>query len=331
MVRILYFTDTHAQATTPENRKDDFPATLREKMREIVEIAQSRKVDLVLHGADLFNSPIVSLAIAAEFATFLREMGAPVYGPSGTHDVFGHNPETVGRTVMGLLHGLGFARLLTPEPTYLDIKGMRLQLTGQPYHYEIDRRDPSLDYWVKKRDCDVAIHIVHGMLVDKKMPEGAIYTMVDRVIGTEADVTFTGHLHSGFKDVHTEDGKWIVNPGAVVRISNDLSEIKRKPEVVICDIESPTDIKMTHVHLKSAKPGEEVLDRARMESEKKRKEELQKFVAGLSFSDDSYSVVDVHDILNEVAALENVDPKVKAAALARLAKAQERLSRGEEV
>ncbi|HHY30177.1 MAG TPA: serine/threonine protein phosphatase, partial [Syntrophaceticus sp.] len=35
-MRFLFFTDDHKRGTTPENRKDNFPATLARKLEEVV-------------------------------------------------------------------------------------------------------------------------------------------------------------------------------------------------------------------------------------------------------------------------------------------------------
>lgn len=56
-MRFLFFTDDHKRGTSPENRTDNFPATLVRKLKELVEIAQEYEVDYILHGGDFFDVP----------------------------------------------------------------------------------------------------------------------------------------------------------------------------------------------------------------------------------------------------------------------------------
>ena len=48
---------------------------------------------------------------------------------------------------------------------------------------------------VQKRDCDYAIHMVHGMLLDRASFPGPFYTLVEQIWETEADFTLAGHNH----------------------------------------------------------------------------------------------------------------------------------------
>lgn len=114
MLRLLYVTDTHIRGTTPRSRTDDFVDALRKKLNEVVDIAEREKVDAVLHGGDLFDRPDLSPAVVRDFARLLRRLKVPIYVVAGNHDVFGHNPDTVDRTMLGLLDAFGTVRLIRP-------------------------------------------------------------------------------------------------------------------------------------------------------------------------------------------------------------------------
>lgn len=322
-MRILFFTDTHLRGNNPESRKDDFPATLKRKLAEVVAIASDYQVDLVIHGGDVFDIPVPSLTVTASYFNILQKIPAPIYAIAGNHDIFAHNPATLERTMLGFIAGLGLLHLLVPgEKVYIEKKGIRLQLTGQHYHYDIDARDPALDYMPPdKKDCDVAVHVVHGMLLDKPFPL-IRHTLVEQIVKTPADITLCGHNHIGFADV-VVDGKYFLNCGALVRLSNHPEEIKRWPQVLIIDL-SGGGVKRERVRLQSALPGEEVLDREKIRLREEKSQRLAEFIQALKQEQD-LAFTSVNAIVNAIAQQEGLEPAVREEALKRIAAAQERL------
>lgn len=85
---------------------------LRNKLNEVIDIAGREKVNAVLHGGDLFDRPDLSPAVVRDFARLLRRLETPVYTIAGNHDIYGHNPETVDRSMLGLLDAFGTVRLI---------------------------------------------------------------------------------------------------------------------------------------------------------------------------------------------------------------------------
>ena len=170
-------------------------------------------MDYVLHGGDFFDVPAPALV---SVLIFLRSTSSLMFRYilyQAIMTSFGHNIETLPRTMLGFAARLGIVHLVGREAIYLEKKGLRVQLTGQGYHYEMDRRDRRLDYVVKKKDCDYAIHMVHGMLLQRALFPGAFYTLIEQISDTEADFTLAGHNHLGFPDT-VIDGKYFINPGA---------------------------------------------------------------------------------------------------------------------
>jgi len=259
-VKLLYLTDTHIRNTNPPVRRDDFAASLKTKLSEIVALANDLQVEAVLHGGDFFDLPCPSLSEAGDFVSLFAELRAPIYAVAGNHDVFAYDPGTLDRTMLGFLDRLGHIRLLPPDrAVYLDNGRQRVQLTGRHFHCDIDRRDPRLDYCVVKRDCDFAVHLAHGMLLEAPLEYGPSHTVVaDIAPFTEADVTLGSHAHFGFADIYI-DGKLFVNPGSVARMSAHPTDLKRRPKVILLDFSSGSPV-VTHIPLASALPGPEVID-----------------------------------------------------------------------
>ncbi|HZK18110.1 MAG TPA: metallophosphoesterase [Clostridia bacterium] len=326
-MRLLYITDTHIRGTSPRNRVDNFPDSLKIKLEEIVELLEEYQVDYMLHGGDFFDLPNPSLAVTSTFVNVFMKIPVPVFGIAGNHDIFAYNLGTLQRTMLGFLASLGVIKLLEPgEPVYLKKEGMTVQLTGQHFHHDIDRRDPLLDYAVKKKDCDLAIHMVHGMLLDRPFFPGARHTLIEKVAPfTEADYTLCGHAHLGFRDINS-DGRFFINPGAIARLTAHPAEITRVPQVLLLDFNNGTP-NTRKIKLKKSAPGKEVLNRGSIEMAAFQEQRLAQFVQGIKSSGD-YHQGSLKEIIETIAKQEKLQSGVKEEALRRIGAIQEQLSSG---
>lgn len=316
-MKILYFTDTHIRGTNPKNRKDDFVKTLEDKLLEIVDIIEENNIDYVIHGGDLFDRPDISVSIVSKFAKILKGIKVPFYIVSGNHDIFGHNPQTVGRTMLGLLNDLDFIKIIKEnDKIILEKDNIRLQLTGQPYTYDIDSLPSKNNYIVKDIDegINYSIHVVHGMLLDKPFVKGIPYTLLEDIKETKANITLSGHYHAGFKTTIIDD-KYFINPGSMVRITNSLKEIERTPQVVVMDLNDKIEI--DYIKLKSAQNGELILDRTEIEKNIFKGERILEFKQTIDSAID-FEKMDINDLLIEVSTAEGITEDVKLEALRRI-------------
>lgn len=319
MIRFLYVTDTHLRGTAPVSRTDDFASSVLSKIRKTVSIANNYNVDAVLHGGDLFDIPEPGLGQVGLFLEVLKDIHAPILITPGNHDMYGHNPNTLERTLLGLLKRIGFLDYLTPEPHYFVGDGIKVQITGQGFHAEIDRRDIALDYAVRKPPgCDYAIHVVHGMALPQRVISSAPFlpaaTAAEEILRiTEADYTLTGHYHLPFEisfEISNEE-KRVVNPGALVRLSAIQEEIDRMPAVMLIEC-SQSGISHRIIPLACAKPGSEVLDRSHLDVERLRNERRQAFLASLDeFRGDRFAALEPEEVLREVLSHLQASPEVQ--------------------
>ncbi len=322
-LKLLFLTDTHIRGTTPKNRKDNFIDTLEKKLIEVTKIIEENNIDYVLHGGDLFDRPDVSISIVSKFAMILGKIKVPFFLISGNHDIYGHNPETINRTMLGLLDVLGVVKTIkSGEKIILEKDNVKVQLTGQPYIYDIDSPGNIDNYVIKEVDDDInfTIHMVHGMLLDKPFIKGIPYTLIDDIKETLADITLVGHYHSGFKATEIE-GKYFINPGSLVRITNSLREMERIPQVVLIDLNDKINIK--YISLKTALSGEEVLDRKEIEKNQFKSERIYEFKQTID-SALNFEKLDINEVLIEVSNAQGVEDKVKQEALRRIALIQMR-------
>lgn len=327
-MKFLFFTDSHIRGTSPKNRKDNFYETLKEKFQEIILLSRKLDVDYVLHGGDWFDRPDIAPAIVREFAMIIKEFQKPIYTIAGNHDIYGHNPDTIARTMLGLLEGIGLMTLIGyDDEIILEKDGIRVQLTGKSYNYDIDGISYRKYYIVKKReDVDYAINIVHGMLLLKPFFEGIQYTLIEDIKDTQADITLAGHYHSGF-GIRRLNSRYFINPGSIVRMSNSINEISRKPKVVF--IEITDDIHVEEIELKCALSGDDVLDRSQLESAQSRTLKLFQFYQGIE-NTEKFKKIDLDTIFAQIASDNQISKEVRDEAIRRLAAARERLSSGEE-
>lgn len=160
-MKILFFTDTHIRGTNPKNRIDNFTETLENKIKEIIEMTKKLNIDYLIHGGDLFDRPDLSVAVVGRFAKILKEIEIPLYIVCGNHDIFGHNPQTIDRTMLGLLSSLDFINIIKEnEKIILSKGGIKLQLTGQPYRHDLD--SSLKDKYILKdirEDVDYSMHV----------------------------------------------------------------------------------------------------------------------------------------------------------------------------
>ena len=258
-LRLLYFTDTHIRDNNPKYRIDDYSESLKIKLQEIVELADGFSVDYLLHGGDLFDLPWPSAKAVKISVDFLEQIKVPIYMVSGNHDLLEQKLSTLENTMLWFLAKRGLLRLLSPrDKVYLRQAGFTLQLSGQHFNDSIDRENSVSAYCVDKKNCDVAIHIVHGMLLPKPFSPYVPTTMIKQVAPfTEADFTLCGHAHLGYP-AEEIDGKIFINPGSISRILPLEWELVRVPQVVFLDF-SGGKVQCQYIPLKSARPGEDVL------------------------------------------------------------------------
>ncbi|HEX9063276.1 MAG TPA: metallophosphoesterase, partial [Clostridia bacterium] len=96
-MKFIFLTDTHIKGSNPKSRKDNFYETLKMKFNEVGEICDRVGADYILHGGDWFDRPDVSPAVVKDFAQIIMNFKRPVFTVAGNHDIYGHNPGTLGR------------------------------------------------------------------------------------------------------------------------------------------------------------------------------------------------------------------------------------------
>lgn len=332
MIKLLYSGDKHIRGTNPRNRTDDYKEALKLKFEELFKIAEAQRVDAILDPGDLFDSPTVSIGVLLEFADLLAKSPVPYYITAGNHDIYGYNLGTYWRTSLALMERLvpQLHVFNNPgDPVFIEKDGVNVQLTFTPYSGDIDRDgygySPEVGdvYGEEGKIKSYKIHTAHGMLLDHTPPFDR-FTLVQEV-ETEADLVLTGHDHTGYGIFRRADGKVFANIGSVTRLAASQAEIERDIQALLITVRGPKNADLELIKLESAKPGAEVLDRSRIEAEKKRQYAMDTFSALIRTDEGEAALVDIPGIVEMIAKQEAANPEVIKLALQKIEQARERL------
>ena len=327
-MKFVFITDTHIKEKNPINRLDNYFETVINKIDEAARFAVENNVNFIVHGGDLFDTPTVSTICLVKFNRilfYLKENNIKFYVVSGNHDIYGRNPDTLPRTHLGLLESFGAIEMLDRENTIEEkfSNGNSVKIIGTPYIYKMDAEDKEayLLSEYDKKDGEFLINVVHGMLLEKPFIKEIEHTVVTDIINTKADLTLSGHYHTGFGIISLND-RIFLNPGSLTRCSNTTEEYKRMPQYALIEINDDLKPDIKLIDVKCAKPGYEVLDREYIEKHKNDKLEVLNFENSIKEAAD-FDKYDYYSVLEEIIESDNVEKEVIDEAKKRLEKAEE--------
>ena len=119
------------------------------------------------------------------------------------------------------------------------------------------------------------------------------------------------------------DGVLFINPGALCRLSAHVAEMERPVQVALLTVENG-QATAELIPLKSARPGHEVLSREHIESAAERESRIDEFLKLLA-SEGEAKFLEVREIVEDIAARDNIPADVKQEALRRIGAAREKL------
>lgn len=325
-MKIIVTGDWHFKGINPRARLDDYQKAITRKIREVYDIAKHHNATAIIVPGDITDSPGTALGTIAELGMLIQEAPCPVLAIPGNHCLWGGNPTSKFRTPYGLLAQLGLLHDLTKEPYYFS----EVIITGHGFTVETDtplgaNQFQPPDVQGSTSNDYAHIHVVHSMLMDHRPGFDMRHTLISQV-QTTANVIISGHEHLGFGIKQREDGVIFINPGALCRLSAHAAEIERTVQVALLTVENGR-VNAELIPLKSALPGHEVLSRDHLENEVEREVRLEKFLSLLASEGES-KFLEVRDIIEDIAARENLPAAVKADALRRIGEAREQLGVG---
>ena len=223
LLTAMYFTDTHSKGVNPRSRIDDYPLAIIEKVDWVVQQSIKRKVDIILHGGDWFDSHDVGNSVVGDFMDAIAPAvaaGIPIVGTYGSHDVHGYNAETLKRGALRILESSKMVTILRRGQVYA-INGVAI--VGCPHTTGLDGGDGNYfidDYYcvdqIAQEEYDATILLAHGTLVEYPLPDGFDHTLIENV-KVNADLVLSGDYHEGYGVYRRSDGVVFCNPGSVAR------------------------------------------------------------------------------------------------------------------
>ena len=316
MMKILFFTDTHIKSRNPRSRIDDYEDSIYKKIEEIREISIKKNVDMILHGGDLFDKADVGIKTASKFGKLFQTFTKKIHIISGNHDIYGYNPNSIDRAMMGLYNSLDVLELIEEDKTIIMEKdGLRVQISGQPYTHDIDSSDKSHYYPKRLDNIDYHILMIHSFLLYKKFIEQIEYTLIDQIMDTDCDIVLSGHYHTGFKTVKVNE-KYFANPGSIARMTNTESERKRIPKVLIIEL-TKDDIKIEEIFLKSAKNSSEIFSDDKINPYSIKNKSLLDIKERLSKLS-SNPIIDINNNLKSIGREMKIDEEIIDEAIRRI-------------
>jgi exonuclease SbcD len=324
--------DVHFKLVNPIGRTDVYYEAIGAKLFEIFEMARELRADGILIAGDIVDSPGVGNDAIRTLSKILRQSPCLIYTIAGQHDEWGHNPESLKRTPYGIfVDGLDVIRNVADEPIAIECGMVDLIISGRDYDHEADIAEdyyePDYDsfpeYAFKGSKGSVIIHLAHGTVLTEAPPMYDRYTLVSD-IKTSADVICVGDYHTGIgvQRLNNDKQTFVINPGALARVKATEEEINRTVQVAVIDVYEDRSIEARLVPLESAMPGEKVLSREHIEAEQSKNEMMDQFI-GMLAAEGDFKMLTEEDMLEEMAARENIPEAVKMEALKRIAEARE--------
>lgn len=315
MSKFIFVGDLHLRGNNPRNRIDDYQTAANNKLCEILRMANEIQADAILIPGDIWDRPEVSIGVLLHYASILNTSPCPIYTTIGNHDIYGYNLSTYARSSLKLLELLVNGLHVIGLDDAVAVGMGDSYITATPYSGDMDIDGFGYgfnDGYSNIYDGTPRIHISHGMLLDHTPPFDR-YTLIDNC-KTDADLILVGHDHTGFGIIKRSDGKIFCNPGALMRMSASINEIERPVQVAVITVDK-SNIDVQLVPLTSAKPGDEVLDRSKIDEAKARQYAMDNFSMLIQTHIGQSATVDINQIVDAIAKQEEYAPEVVKTAL----------------
>ena len=146
MIRLVWRTDVHLSDNPPASRKDDWTATVLDKLRQVGEVARRVQASAVIDGGDFFHvkSPTRnSHELIRRVAEVHAAYPCPVYANVGNHDCVYGDYAYLDQQPLGVLFATGvFKRLYDQHEAVFTDGEIQVRVVGVPYHgttYDMNR------------------------------------------------------------------------------------------------------------------------------------------------------------------------------------------------
>lgn len=302
-MRILHTADVHLRKNAPE---------AIEALRRVLATAETRGVDLLTIGGDLFDSPADAEALRPELRDLMEDNPFDIVAIPGNHD------KDVYRENLRFGNDL---EILTETP-YSGVEFDGVEIVGVPFTSSMS--EELFSALMEKSNDATQVLLLHctldiGFGFDAVGEGEEHYFPVGKATLAELDYDYVlaGHVHSTVREVPLDNGGTFIYPGSPV--SHSTNEEGRRGAVLIdTDDESISTVTLDTFYYDSlsklVRPGEEAEALDEIEEWVSRRKddncELEVAVDGFINRDED----EFYEALNEAAAPVEPDDDTRSAA-----------------
>jgi len=271
-MKFLYLYCSHIKGTNPGNRRGNYFNDIKEKFAEIIRIGKEKDVDVIYHGGDFGDAPMMSLGLVDSIVDMIEHGGITWDIIRGNHDEIGHNPNLSGESILD--HIFRRSKMIR----HLEIvQDRNVYIQGFDYYHGIEKD-------IKEKGLQSAngatgqkkIAIIHAFITPDKWLPHVLHIPVAE-LKSDFDLVLVAHNHVewGIKKI---DKTTFVSIGSLSRLTVAKSDTERMPNVLYVDTDVPT---LQVIPLECAKPAVEIFDLDKIKSGKEFEASIENFISSL--------------------------------------------------
>lgn len=277
-MRFVGLSDLELRATNPICRLDDAKKTQMEKLDYIFRYAEAIDAPIIVAG-DFFDTPR-SWYVPIEILTLLKKYSrVQVYTVYGQHDMYYYSEKTKSATSLGFLIEAG----------YVDLLGSEGRLIGE--EFEVSERGDYVWEWYGcsfgqpvPKPTSNNLNMKKGLAIHAPIAKKALWPGQDYMDAraflikhSYYDLILCGDIHRTFQV--EVDGRYIVNPGPMLRADANEYMMTHKPQFCSWNDEE-VKLPITMVEIPH-KDSDEVMSRKHIEEAESVKAEMGSFVSSV--------------------------------------------------
>lgn len=296
-MKYLYFQDGHVKGINPSSRIDNYYESWIMKFKEILFLAKEHKVEAIIDGGDLLDTPMVSNSIIDEILDLVEANGIPIYVMWGNHTLIGHHKETSNGT--SLAHMFRRCKLFKDCSGGCEV-GSDFHIDFIDYDHNIEEKLKTNGIQMDTKESYWKIAIVHAFITPKPFLPTVLHVVADD-IKTNADLVLVAHYHAVWKK---QVGKTtFLDIGCIGRCK--ISEADINPTVLLLDCKKRN---YEFIALQSAKKGAEIFDLNKKEEQENNEKEMENFINSLK--DFKNQELDLRGIIEYIGKEQNIERPV---------------------
>lgn len=248
-MKILYVGDPHYSSVNLSSRKDFYPDTMLEKTKQVMELTDKLKVDILIFGGDFCHTKRLSKKYENKLLTLFRQYPVLKASVIGNHDCNFGKSETVNETSLGTFF---LSDVFLPTPGTWVIENEKVIIVFFPYMEKI--KEGKLELPKDKIKILCTHYYLNNKWGSKDILPEKFTNMFDYIL--------LGHDHDIYPVTQVNRAK-IIRPGSLGRGTKIKSNWKRDVMVAFID----TEKKIAEYIKLNVKPASEIFSKERLKLE----------------------------------------------------------------